>query len=310
MQQDSRFWKPTGRRLLITSMSIAVLGLSACTTKGSFSTPDMARSFPADTESRQSLTEETNTTTKEALVAEGDQLQANGNRALALLKFLRAAALAPNDAMPRERIGFLHIQDDPERAEAIFRDLIEDHPESIPAHTGLSLALAGQDALEEARQVVEKALDIDHESVEALFVAGVVYDDLGIHDLAQATYRVAHRKDPTDHRILNNLGFSYLATEDYEEAVDALQGSIDLNPDNPAAHNNLGLALGRLEQYDAALEAFRAGGNEAVAQNNLAHVYYLNGHRELATKHYEQALTLEGAEVLKAGQDLEPADSL
>ena len=59
---------------------------------------------------------------------------------------------------------------------------------------------------------------------------------------------------------------------------------------DPAVFNNMGVALGRLERYDDALEAFLRGGPEHAAWNNLGWVQYEEGHYAAAISAYERAL--------------------
>jgi tetratricopeptide (TPR) repeat protein len=71
--------------------------------------------------------------------------------------------------------------------------------------------------------------------------------------------------------------------------------------------NNLGLALGRLGRYDEALAAFRKGGAEQAARNNLGFVLYLNGSYDRAIGEYERALLLDGDERLPVLRNLRAA---
>ena len=76
------------------------------------------------------------------------------------------------------------------------------------------------------------------------------------------------------------------------------------HPDDPALHNNLGLALGRMGDYRSALGEFRRAGTESGALNNLGYVLFLNGETESAIEHYERALTLAGADRLTIAENL------
>ena len=62
---------------------------------------------------------------------------------------------------------------------------------------------------------------------------------------------------------------SLLLLGDFVAAEMELRRAVDLDPEDPAGWNNLGLALGHLERYAEALEAFRKGGDEQGARNNL-----------------------------------------
>src|SRR5262245_58349538 len=62
--------------------------------------------------------------TLESHLAKGDAQREEGDHARALWSYLLAHRLDREDPRPIERIGTLHLSKDPERAEAIFRELL------------------------------------------------------------------------------------------------------------------------------------------------------------------------------------------
>jgi Flp pilus assembly protein TadD len=225
---------------------------------------------------------------------EGDGYRASGETGRAMWCYLQAHNLDLKDPKPVTRIASLHLAKDPDRAERLFLELAQKHPESAPAHTGLGLARLSKGDLAQAGASLGRAVELDPKSVVALAALGVVNDRLKKHDEAQAHYRRALQVQPKDYETLNNLGVSCLLTGDHAAAVSALRRAAALEPRDPAVHNNLGMALAGLERYGEALEAFRRGGSEQGALNNLAYAYYLNGRFEDAIAHYERALLAQG----------------
>jgi tetratricopeptide (TPR) repeat protein len=71
--------------------------------------------------------------------------------------------------------------------------------------------------------------------------------------------------------------------------------------------NNLGLLLVRLGRPAEALEAFRAGGSDARALNNLGYALYLQGEVGRARALFEKALDLSPAYYETAGENLKQA---
>ena len=61
-------------------------------------------------------------------------------------------------------------------------------------------------------------------------------------------------------------------------AIAAYQASLNLNPDNPGAHSNLGAAYVRLGRYEEAIKEYRtavdADPNNVAFQFNLGLAYY------------------------------------
>ena len=57
----------------------------------------------------------------------------------------------------------------------------------------------------------------------------------------------------------------------------AYRKAVELAPDKARAWTNLGLALGGMQRYDEALQAFEKAGGSAAAQHNLGIVLAQNG---------------------------------
>ena len=236
--------------------------------------------------------------TFEEKLARGDRQRGEGQDSQALFTYLSALRMKPEDPAPRERIGLLHLREDPERSEAIFRGLLRKEPDSVAALTGLGLALLADDRAEEARAPLERAVEIDPGSAIALSALGVVCDRLGDPASGMSYQRLALERRPGDPSILNNLGASCLLDGDLECAEGAFREALLLDPQDPTLHNNLGLALARQRRYAEALEAFREGGSEQAALNNLGWAHYLNGEYDLAVAKYEKALLVPGDQAL------------
>jgi Flp pilus assembly protein TadD len=222
-----------------------------------------------------------------------DQLQRQGRVDKAALAYLGAHERDPTNPVPQERIGFLQVSRKPEDAEEIFRSILREMPERAPAHAGLGLAHYAQGDLGPARDSLERAVEIEPDDVLALSTLAVVYDMLDRHEEAQLHYGRIQALRPDDPAAANNLGVSLMLLGKFAEAESTLRRAVDLAPKQRSGWNNLGIALGRQEQYDKALEAFRKGGDEQGARNNLGYVYFLNGRFEQAIVEYEAAL-LEG----------------
>ena len=224
----------------------------------------------------------------------GDAHHAQGADGAAMWNYLQAHELDPNDPAPVARVGSLHLMVDAARAESIFRDLIEKHPDSGAAVTGLALVHMDQHDWQAAREGLVRAVALSPDSAVAYSALGVCLDRLGQHEEAQAAYTHATELQPSFYEALNNLGVSYITSGKFEPAVEALRKAARYETRDPAVFNNLGLALGRLGRYDDALEAFRRGGSEQAARNNLGYVSYLNGDYARARAEYEQALLASG----------------
>lgn len=240
------------------------------------------------------------------LLKEGDRYRERGELVSALFSYLRAHQAGDATTEPRERIAFLHLRTDPGRAQAIFELLLAEAPTST-AQTGLALAHLAQGNDASARGALETAIALDPDAATPRCLLGVILDRLGEHGAAREQYEAAHQLRPGDYVILNNLGVSYLMSDEPERALEPLRKAIHLETRDPAPRNNLGIALARLGRYGEALDAFRAVANEAEAQNNLGWMYFLNGEYGQAVSRFERAIDAEGDQVLTVVRNLELA---
>jgi Flp pilus assembly protein TadD len=247
--------------------------------------------------------------TVEERLAEADRLLAEGKGGQATWGYLQAHRADPSSPTPRTRIGFMQISRDPQRAEALFAEIVRDHPGSAEAHAGLGLARFAQNRLEPAREELERAVELDPDSPSALYWLAVVYDLLDRPDRSREYAERAHALSPGDAHIVNNLGVSHLVAGELEKAEQAFRAAILLDPDDPAPHNNLGLALGRQGRYEEAFAEFRRVGTEQAAHNNLGYLYYLNGQPAKAIEHFERSLQAGGGDRLTVVKNLHAAQA-
>ncbi|TFG92644.1 MAG: tetratricopeptide repeat protein [Myxococcales bacterium] len=248
--------------------------------------------------------------TVEERLEEADRLLAGGRGGEAIWSYAQAVRQDPENPTPRTRIGFVEVSRNPERAEALFSEIVRDHPDSSEAHAGLGLARFAQNRLQPAREALERAVELDPESASALYWLAVVYDLQDDHVRARELAERAHGLSPKDARIVNNLGVSYLTSGEFEKAEEAFRAAILLDPaEDAAVHNNLGLAVGRQGRYDEAMAEFRRAGTEQAALNNLGYLYYLNGEHAKAIDQFERSLQTGGGDRLTVVKNLQAAQS-
>jgi len=247
--------------------------------------------------------------TVEERLAEADRLLADGRGAEAVWGYAQAARQDPESPTPLARIGFVEVSKNPERAEALFSEIVRDHPDSAEAHAGLGLARFAQNRLAPAREALERAVELDPDSASALYWLAVVCDLQDEHERARELSERAYALSPKDAQIVNNLGVSHLTSQEFEQAERAFRAAILLDPTDAALRNNLGLALGRQGRYEEAMVEFRRAGSEQAALNNLGYLYYLNGEHAKAIDSYERSLQAGGGDRLTVVKNLQAAQA-
>lgn len=121
--------------------------------------------------------------------------------------------------------------------------------------------------LDDAAKMFRAVLSVDPGNLSALNWLGSVLAKKGGASLYEALYcfwrclkaydRPAERKNRVGHALaLVNRAMVMGELGHYEEAIPELRKAIQINPDDPAAHDNLGHALAELGEHQQAIRAF------------------------------------------------------
>ena len=113
-------------------------------------------------------------------------------------------------------------------------------------------------------------------------------------DEAIRHFELARQLAPDDSELLSDLGYTYYLQHRLDDAEATLRQAVAADPQNKAAHNNLGIVLGVRSKFDEALQHFTKGGSEAAAYANLGYVHAQLGDIDQALANYNRALTLDG----------------
>jgi tetratricopeptide (TPR) repeat protein len=124
---------------------------------------------------------------------------------------------------------------------------------------------------------------------------GFALAEQGHYDQAIVHYKTALQTQPRA-TIWNNLGQSLVATGRMEEAINAFQKALKLNPSFGSAHHNLALALARTGRQQESLvhfgDAARLQPENASVHNNYAMMLGRAGRTDEAMQEFQMALRL------------------
>jgi tetratricopeptide (TPR) repeat protein len=163
---------------------------------------------------------------------------------------------------------------------------------------------------------LQKAEEINPESIEALFWLGASFERSGLHSDAESVFQRALELDAEFAPALNYLGYMWAERgENLDQAIDLVSRAVALEPNNGAYVDSLGWAyfqLGRYEEARGHLEkAARMVGEDAVIFEHLGDLYTAVGEVEQAVDIYRKALKLEGENLEEVRRKLEKlGDSL
>jgi tetratricopeptide (TPR) repeat protein len=132
-----------------------------------------------------------------------------------------------------------------EEAVAEFREVLRLKPDWAEAHFELALSLTETEKLKDGIEEFKLVMKLNpEEQLEILsyYNLGNAYEDLGQYEEAVEAYQKAIKLNPGLSKPHNNLGLAYAALARLAEAVAEFNQAVKLRSDYAEAHFNLGLA--------------------------------------------------------------------
>jgi Flp pilus assembly protein TadD len=123
-----------------------------------------------------------------------------------------------------------------------------------------------QNRVVEAKEELEKALEVRPQDAQGQDLLAGVYFRLGVYPTAIKLWRRLVEQFPNDAVLNVNLGLALFKTGQPEQAREHLERALSIEPDHERAWGYLGLTLWRLGALEEAREAFLRGGQLSMAR--------------------------------------------
>ncbi len=207
----------------------------------------------------------------ETLVRMGDFTMSRGEIPAAISLYRRAHAAAPDRALPLEKLGrAMSTIGSHDEAAGAFRALLEIDPETPIGLRGLGNAYLALNEPDLALPNLEAAVAVN-EDAAGLSSLGVALDMLGRHDEAQDAYEEALQLQPADLDVATNLAISLSLSERHDEAVQLMRRTA-ASPTATVRHRqNLAMIYGLANRTDDARAVARLDLDELSVERNLAY---------------------------------------
>lgn len=179
-------------------------------------------------------------------------------------------------------------------AEAIYQQVIQQHPDAHYAYHGLGLVAL--DAGNETRAIdfINRAIAYNDKIAFYHSNLGEICRRSGRLEAAVAAGERATQLAPKEPASFYNLGLAYTDYKQFDEAIRCYRKTVKLQPTHGLAYNNLGAMLERkgdlAEAEKCYAKAVSINAEHVEAQNNLGVIYNEQGHINKAKACFEAAL--------------------
>ena len=199
------------------------------------------------------------------------------------------------DSTPRKleiAVG-CHQMGDIDRAEGLYREIVNADPQHADALHLLGVAAHQQQNHRSAVDFIRRAIEVERAMAPFHSNLGAAHQALGETDSAVSCFREATRLDPDYADAWFNLGAVLLGAQRLEEAADAFLEVLRINPAIATVYLTLGNIYKDLGRYDEAARAYQ----DAIAtdpclveaHNNLGSLHQAENRIEKSIEHFRQA---------------------
>lgn len=175
------------------------------------------------------------------------------------------------------RAKYLSSSGENEKAEELYREIIEEFPESAYAHFQLASLLLGADEMDARIEHLEKAIELDPQLKDAYDLLGLSYRIKGDAGKAIATYRKGVENIEENLSFYANLADAYVTLRQPETAEKILLEACERHPGSPDAWFKLVefyVGNRQWDQADKTIErALKETGNSLTFLRNVWGLY-------------------------------------
>ncbi|MDI6766848.1 MAG: tetratricopeptide repeat protein [Bacteroidota bacterium] len=150
----------------------------------------------------------------------------------------------------------------------------------------------------DAASVLEKALQLNEKSIDAMSALGLVYDELKRFEDSDSIYERALQLDPRNHLLLNNYGYSLCERGlQLERAMKMSKEALAQQPENQSYLDTYGWIYYQLGDYKEAerwvRKAVELGSKSTVIHDHLGDIYFKLSEKSKALEYWQKALDLD-----------------
>lgn len=134
---------------------------------------------------------------------------------------------------------------------------VKEQPNRIEPRLDLALVYVRLDQIDNAKEEVRKAIEIDPRSPDAHYVMGLIYKEEDENDEAIKEFSQVVKLNPYDHRAYFELGSIYSDKKNYAKAIEMYKKGLEIEPTAADIHYKLGQMYEKTGDKKAAIASYQ-----------------------------------------------------
>jgi len=186
------------------------------------------------------------------------------------------------------------ISDNNKKTELLL-ETIKLNPKSDEAYSLLAIAYYSNRDFTNALYNITKAIELNKESIDYLFVKGSITEEMGKIEDAEIIFKEVIKRDYKHIGAINQLGGIYYSQKKHKKALECCFKLIEIYPYDPRGYNNAGSVYRLLKDYKKAFEfiykALELAPKDPRSTGTLAEIYATIGNVNEFYKNFELSLS-------------------
>ena len=228
----------------------------------------------------------------------------------AINNFENAVTIAPDRGETYGSLATAYLLlGDVDRAQNTFEEALEKNPDNFSVAFNYGKLLAEQGETERAQELLEKAYQLEPENSNVIQLLASLYVKAGNVEDAMEMFDAAIDAEPDNANLYFNKAILHIQLaqnydegsddrlQQYQNALDAMNKALEINPDDLAAKERAGELYQQLEQWDEAVKIFEElveeKPNDPVLLRKLAISVYRSGDAKRGQELLEKAKQME-----------------
>jgi len=178
----------------------------------------------------------------------------------------------------------------------LWQDVVNKSQRKARPYVNLGMAYRDAKNSKKARELHEKALEIDPGHAPAYNSLGVIYYGEGNYEKAMENFQKAVEIAPYDADARHNIGLTYSRMGKRDKAIESFQEELRQRAGSAGAYDELGRIHGEMGQYEKSIDYYKKALEidpmHGRAHHGLGTAYYLSGASEQAVTQFKKLIQI------------------